>query len=801
MLKGGKINFPPRKKRRAEPEEISSDEDNEQNPDEPGTSEKKDSVTWKSLENEYAVQKARRDLDKTKFHFDGGIEGKFVNGKYTGDVRCLDPRCKAKKKEFICQDTKSRQPINLKKHAKSSPNYKFRETKTGSNQKSDKEKLTEMEATIICKEHLPLTFFAKESLKAYRAQLLSSVNVDPQCLDQLHSSSYHYIKEDMKKQQEILRTVLKKELPTLLEQGFCALQADHKYIKSRTHEDKKNGMAVLVTVSCEEIFSSLILDFRATDSTSYESTKNDFEEILDEYGLLPLWRSKMVALVGDSKFAKFEDDSDFMVVCLLHTINRIVDSMEEKAYIFGIYKERFKAVDNFISAIAKLRKPLESSSEDCPRTVNAYLKKLSEQGVPAIDKKKILKGRMRYPEKKLTDAEIKEDSSVKKFPKFRDHYHSIRFGAKAEKFATLSANMRQIVSLKLNPPLGYSHLLHQVSLPEIQFIEANHFLLKEMMYYFCADLSKLTIQIGCAESGDIRKADYLPCWRKNAALDHGQERAEIVDKLAKTALQKTLRLIFGKSYLPAHKKISKDGKETFVEAEIKTLHQAEPPRISKPQITSLFLYWPNRRVDLYRACEAIKTRDNEDFFYQNKLILEEAVTDWQIIARNEIHQLAQKLQLGEEPATASQVTRAVANLDVYDPRDAVAQTEPARRSEMSLWEKVEKEINEYFNDGDHWRAWLSAQNVDSPNSESVLFELFWRDQKSKWPILSAIAQKYANMPVTSAEIERNFSTMSYDLESGRSSQKAQHTGMVNQRANAGPFEEAIKEIKKKQNKN
>ena len=57
------------------------------------------------------------------------------------------------------------------------------------------------------------------------------------------------------------------------------------------------------------------------------------------------------------------------------------------------------------------------------------------------------------------------------------------------------------------------------------------------------------------------------------------------------------------------------------------------------------------------------------------------------------------------------------------------------------------------------------------------------------------------MPVTSAEIERTFSTMSYDLESGRSSQKAQHTGMVNQRANSDQFLEAIEEIKKKRRQN
>jgi len=40
--------------------------------------------------------------------------------------------------------------------------------------------------------------------------------------------------------------------------------------------------------------------------------------------------------------------------------------------------------------------------------------------------------------------------------------------------------------------------------------------------------------------------------------------------------------------------------------------------------------------------------------------------------------------------------------------------------------------------------------------------------------------------------------MSFDLESGKSSQKASHTGMVNQRANARLFKEGLKEVQKEE---
>lgn len=54
------------------------------------------------------------------------------------------------------------------------------------------------------------------------------------------------------------------------------------------------------------------------------------------------------------------------------------------------------------------------------------------------------------------------------------------------------------------------------------------------------------------------------------------------------------------------------------------------------------------------------------------------------------------------------------------------------------------------------------------------------------------------MSSSSCEAERTFSKMSFDLESGKSSQKASHTGMVNQRANARLFKEGLKAVQKEE---
>ena len=54
------------------------------------------------------------------------------------------------------------------------------------------------------------------------------------------------------------------------------------------------------------------------------------------------------------------------------------------------------------------------------------------------------------------------------------------------------------------------------------------------------------------------------------------------------------------------------------------------------------------------------------------------------------------------------------------------------------------------------------------------------------------------MNSSSSEIERLFSQMAYDLESGRAQQKAAHTGLVNQRKNSREFGKELKKIQAKE---
>jgi len=101
--------FPPRKRPRIDPEEISSDEDL------PGPSTKKvPEDVWRSINDETVVKKVVASLDRTKYTIEG-FEAKFnADNKYLGQCRCVG-FCTADNKPFRCVDNKSQQNLNFKR--------------------------------------------------------------------------------------------------------------------------------------------------------------------------------------------------------------------------------------------------------------------------------------------------------------------------------------------------------------------------------------------------------------------------------------------------------------------------------------------------------------------------------------------------------------------------------------------------------------------------------------------------------------------------------------------------------------
>ena len=249
---------------------------------------------------------------------------------------------------------------------------------------------------------------------AYRKQLLKAVKVDPEStIEQLDSSSYFKMKKNMRENQISEKRMIRLNARKLLQSGFGFLQADHKWIQNRTMDAMNNGLAVILIITREDIYSSILLDFKAVNSTAEEPTLAAFNEILSEYGLLNQWKTKTVALVGDAKFDHMRRQSMFINICFAHTLTRVVRAMSDQAFIFGINERNFKDVDTFISEIARSRKPTHEPVEEYPRTVNEYLKK-----TPVTDADAIKIATKRSKSQNIVPVE-EARKLVKRYKKFR----------------------------------------------------------------------------------------------------------------------------------------------------------------------------------------------------------------------------------------------------------------------------------------------------------------------------------------------------------------------------------------------
>ena len=119
-------------------------------------------------------------------------------------------------------------------------------------------------------------------MQEYQRKLLQICNVDVEStMSQLNSGSYYMRKKDLKENAEKLKKMIVNNGPELLLSGFGTLQADHKYIKNKTAEDQKNGLAVIFIISRDNIYKSILLDIVAVSTTEKEQTRSEFHSILE----------------------------------------------------------------------------------------------------------------------------------------------------------------------------------------------------------------------------------------------------------------------------------------------------------------------------------------------------------------------------------------------------------------------------------------------------------------------------------------------------------------------------------------
>ncbi|CBY14325.1 unnamed protein product, partial [Oikopleura dioica] len=151
--------------------------------------------------------------------------------------------------------------------------------------------------------------------------------------------------------------------------------------------------------------------------------------------------------------------------------------------------------------------------------------------------------------------------------------------------------------------------------------------------------------------------------------------------------------------------------------------------------------------------------------------------------------------------TPSQVATTMKDsLFFYDPEDDSSDDENIAENEESNTSLVREEMSHYetFYSKKKDEKWRSENRKDI-NEESQLLDKFWRDNKSRFPLMSKIALQTINLRSTSSEVERDFSTMSYDMGPSKSNTKAATLGEVRQQATSIKFKKLIKKLQKSEN--
>ena len=220
--------------------------------------------------------------------------------------------------------------------------------------------------------------------------------------------------------------------------------------------------------------------------------------------------------------------------------------------------------------------------------------------------------------------------------------------------------------------------------------------------------------------------------RVNETLKHETDVVrDYADKLGKALAAKIFSMCFGECWLPRH-----DGCVSGIQKS----PSMEPIRLTDIHILGAFLHWPQRNLKLHRMIKALKERDDDPFFKNNRALIETKIKDWKTIAKNKLRLLSEKIDgsSNENVRVQNSVPKESEPSDIYDDEDN-SQESPQEYVELS---KLDKELQIYLNlSKENYSEWRNAQPVPDHNTESNYFRLFWRYHQIHMPLLSRIALK------------------------------------------------------------
>ena len=136
---------------------------------------------------------------------------------------------------------------------------------------------------------------------------------------------------------------------------------------------------------------------------------------------------------------------------------------------------------------------------------------------------------------------------------------------------------------------------------------------------------------------------------------------------------------------------------------------------------------------------ALKERDEDTFFKNNRVLVETKLKKWHEIAMKKVRLLAEEFEENSSiiPILFQKKSQEKIDADLFDDEDMdEAQNENAQIS------KLDSELQMYLNlSKETYVDWRNGKIAPKHNTESNFFRLFWDDHKLQFTLLSKIAMK------------------------------------------------------------
>jgi DNA-binding transcriptional regulator YiaG len=201
-------------------------------------------------------------------------------------------------------------------------------------------------------------------------------------------------------------------------------------------------------------------------------------------------------------------------------------------------------------------------------------------------------------------------------------------------------------------------------------------------------------------------------------------------KLGKALCAKIFSMCFGSVWLPSH-----NGKPSgIVESP-----GAEPSRFEDIHMVVCFLHRPYRHLKLHRLVRALKEKDDDIFFKNNRVLIETKLKKWHETAMKKLRSISEEIE--ENSSVAKVLSRRESQQNIEEDLFDDEEIEDAR-DEVAPLSKLDSELQIYLNlSKDTYIEWRKGKKAPEHNIESYFFRTFWLDHRFHMPLLSRIARK------------------------------------------------------------